>query len=153
MLHRLIRPTVAVAVIVALGLGAAACTRSAGVVEHGTAVIALQRLGVTLDPADVTCTGDDTVTVGQIPYGAERCRNGSAAPFWVLTNYRGSTAQGIAYVPMDQAHRVHFGSGYFAVSVNWQQTDGTWAPQGSPTVTPVHETPMPTPPPVPSAGS
>ncbi len=153
--HRIIRPAVAVVAIVALGFTLAACTRSGGAVERGTAVVALRQLGTTLDPANVTCTGDDTATVGKIPYGAEQCRNGSADPFWVLTNYTDddTVAQGIAYVPMTQAHRVHFGSGYFAVTVNWRETDGTWNQVGSPTVTPVHQTPMPSPPPVPTAGN
>ena len=64
-----------------------------------------------------------------------------------------TTARAIAYVPMDQAHRMHYGSGYFAVTVDWHVADGTWTIVGSPTVTPVQTTPMPSRPSVSTAGT
>ncbi|MBS1849108.1 MAG: hypothetical protein JST73_12600 [Actinobacteria bacterium] len=153
--HRIIRPLAAAVAVVALGIALASCTRSNGAVESGTAVVALRQLGVTVDPANMSCTGNDTATVDNTPYGAEQCRNGSGQAFWVLSDYtqQDTAAQAIAYVPMSQAGRVHFGTGWFAVTVDWRDIDGTWTAVGTPTVTPVQSTPAPTPVPVPTAGN
>lgn len=154
MRHRFFRPLVAIGAIAALGIIASACTQSNGAVEKGTAAVALQTLGRAVEPSAVTCADPSTTAnIDNVSWGAQQCHVGTEAPFWVISRYANgnTTAQAIAYVPMTEAGRVHFGSGWFAVTVNWRQSNNTWSTVGTPTVTPVQSLPIPTPAPVPTA--